>query len=192
MKRIRRIWWSAFALVTLTWLIAESGVLTSSGTVGFRHLLLQYSGLLAMTWMSIAMILAARPKWPERWFGGLDKMYRLHKWVGISALVVSLVHWLGVNVPKWGGALGLMQRGPRGPRAVPEIPLSSGFWGFAEPPRPLANGHSTLWWYSSSYRSSSGFPTDSSTRRIVYWPYVISPWSSIPWYSRSSHTGQLR
>lgn len=119
MKRIKHVWWGTLGLVTITWLLAESGVFSSSGTPGFRHLLLQYSGLLAMTWMSIAMILASRPKWPEPWFGGLDKMYRLHKWVGVSALALSLIHWLAVNVPKWGGALGLMQRGQRGPRAVP-------------------------------------------------------------------------
>ncbi len=130
MKRIGRIWWSTLGLVTIAWIIAESSVITSSRALPFRNLLVQYSGLLAMTWMSVAMILATRPTWPERWFGGLDKMYRLHKWVGISALVLSLVHWLGVNVPKWAGALGLTQRGPRGPRVVPTNPIEQWFMSY--------------------------------------------------------------
>lgn len=123
MKPIGRTWWSILGLVTITWLIAESGAITSAREIPLRRLTLQYTGLLAMTWMSVAMILATRPTWPERWFGGLDKMYRLHKWVGISALVLSLLHWLGVNVPKWSVALGLTQRGQRGPRAVAANPL---------------------------------------------------------------------
>ncbi len=32
--------------------------------------------------------------WLERHLDGLDKMYRLHKWLGIGALVVGTVHWL--------------------------------------------------------------------------------------------------
>lgn len=123
MGRIRRTWWIILALVTVTWLVAEPGAVTQYGTVPLRNILLQYSGLLAIAWMSVAMILAVRPKFPERWFGGLDKMYRLHTWVGVSALVFSVAHWLGANGPRWAGALGLMQRGPRGPRAVRSDPI---------------------------------------------------------------------
>jgi len=124
MTQIRRVWWGILALVTITWVIAEPDLITASGALPIRNLLLQYSGVLAMTWMSIAMILAARPQWPERWFGGLDKMYRLHKWLGISALAISLVHWLGVHAPKWAGAMGLMHRAPRGPRTLLTNPVA--------------------------------------------------------------------
>jgi predicted ferric reductase len=118
-QRIKRSWWGVLSLVTVTWLIAEYGALTTADTIPVRSLWLQYSGLLAIAWMSVAMILATRPQWTERWFGGLDKMYRLHKWVGISALVVALGHWLGVNAPKWASAAGLASRGARGPRSLP-------------------------------------------------------------------------
>jgi predicted ferric reductase len=114
-----------FGVVTLVWLVAERDVLRVGSTLPVRALLLQYSGLLAMAWMSVAMILATRPPRLERWFGGLDKMYRLHKWVGISAFVLSVAHWLTVNAPKWAGALGLAQRGPRGPRAVATHPIAA-------------------------------------------------------------------
>jgi predicted ferric reductase len=69
--------------------------------------------------MSLAMILALRPAWPEGWFGGLDKMYRMHKWLGVTALIASVLHWLWIEAPSWAISLGLLQRGERGPR--PEV-----------------------------------------------------------------------
>lgn len=73
-----------------------------------------------MSVMSVAMILAARPRWLVPLLSGLDKSYRLHKWLGISALVLSLIHWLGANGPRWMVQTGLLERGGRSPRADPE------------------------------------------------------------------------
>ena len=42
--------------------------------------------------MSEALILAARPRLLEPLFGGLDRMYRAHKWLGISALILMILH----------------------------------------------------------------------------------------------------
>ncbi len=44
--------------------------------------------------MSITLVLAARPRWLEMPLGGLDKMYQLHKWTGIFAVIAALSHWL--------------------------------------------------------------------------------------------------
>jgi predicted ferric reductase len=118
-----RVWWSTLLLVTVAWVLSDPDALTGTDVFAWRHAALQYSGLLAMAWMSIAMILATRPQWPERWFGGLDKMYRLHKWVGISAIVLSVVHWLSAHGPKWATAMGLLERGPRLPRVAPAHPI---------------------------------------------------------------------
>jgi len=123
MTRIARSWWIVFVLVTLAWLFAERQVFITAEALPIRTLLLQYSGLLAMAWMSVAMILATRPKHPERWFGGLDKMYRLHKWLGISAFVMSVMHWLSVNTVRWADALGLVARAARGPRPDATHPI---------------------------------------------------------------------
>ncbi|MFV8096512.1 ferric reductase-like transmembrane domain-containing protein, partial [Enterobacter cloacae complex sp.6730737] len=76
----------------------------------------QYTGVIAMVAMSVAMMLALRPRWPERWMGGLDKMYRLHKWLGVTALVVAVVHWLWAQGPKWAVGRGLLERPVRGAR----------------------------------------------------------------------------
>ena len=44
--------------------------------------------------MSQCLILAARPSLLEPLFGGLDRMYRVHKWLGISAMALMIGHQL--------------------------------------------------------------------------------------------------
>ena len=56
--------------------------------------LLTLSGYLAINFMSITMLLAARPRWLEAPLGGLDKMYQLHKWTAILAVIAALARWL--------------------------------------------------------------------------------------------------
>lgn len=58
---------------------------------------------------------AVRPKILETPLGGLDKMYRLHKWLGIIALSGSILHWTCKQFPKWLIELGLID-GKRPPR----------------------------------------------------------------------------
>lgn len=106
--------------LTALWLAAESSAGLPASFMAFRGVMVQYSGIIAIACMSVAMVLALRPRWPERWFGGLDKMYRLHKWLGIGALVVAVVHWLWAKGPKWAVGWGLMERPQRGPRPVPD------------------------------------------------------------------------
>ncbi len=42
--------------------------------------------------MSLALIFSARPPLVERLFGGLDRMYGVHKWLGIAALALMIGH----------------------------------------------------------------------------------------------------
>lgn len=49
-------------------------------------------GAASITAMSLALILAARPRLIEPLFGGLDRMYRVHKWLGIAALALMIGH----------------------------------------------------------------------------------------------------
>ena len=110
--------------MTLAWLVVERGSFGTTQFLAVRNLVVQYSGLIVMTVMSVAMLLAVRPVWLERWFGGLDKMYRLHKWLGIAALTVGVMHWLASKGPKWAVGWGLMQRPQRGPRPPIEDPIA--------------------------------------------------------------------
>ena len=116
MRHIKFTLFGILLLMTGLWLSANMSVLQSASFFAVRATALQYTGIIAITAMSVAMILTLRPRWPERWMGGLDKMYRLHKWLGITALVVAIVHWLWVEGPRWAVQLGLLERPARGPR----------------------------------------------------------------------------
>lgn len=52
----------------------------------------QYLGLAALILMAWGQILSTRLPGVEAIFGGLDRVYVLHKWAGISAMVAILVH----------------------------------------------------------------------------------------------------
>ncbi|MGD9597735.1 MAG: ferric reductase-like transmembrane domain-containing protein [Steroidobacteraceae bacterium] len=127
MQNIKRAFWGLFLLLSVLWLVLEPAVFQPRGFFPLRGKLVQYSGILAMGAMSVAMILALRPRWPERRLGGLDKMYRLHKWLGIAALVVGVVHWLWSKGPKWAVGAGWLERPARGARHVPDNPLAQFF-----------------------------------------------------------------
>ena len=119
MKNIQRTLISLLLGLTALWRLAESAALpVTTGLFPWRTLLVQYSGLLGMGVMSAAMLLAVRPAWLEHWLHGLDKMYRLHKWLGIAGLVIAILHWLFSQGPKWLVGAGWLERPVRGPRPV--------------------------------------------------------------------------
>ena len=64
----------------LPWLVYEQGLYLSS--------------LLAIGLMSLAMVLATRPVILERPLGGMDRVFRMHKWAAILATVFAALHWL--------------------------------------------------------------------------------------------------
>jgi predicted ferric reductase len=123
MRRIKIAFWGAPVLLAALWLITDPPALPAPGFFAARGSMVQLSGVLAMACMSLAMILALRPRWPERWIGGLDKMYRLHKWFGIGGLVLAITHWLWAEAPKWAVGLGWLVRPERGPRPEPTSAL---------------------------------------------------------------------
>jgi predicted ferric reductase len=55
-------------------------------------------GSLVIVLMSFSLFLAARPKWAEPYFGGLDKMYQTHRRTSTSAFLLLLVKILVVPV----------------------------------------------------------------------------------------------
>ncbi|QEL26860.1 ferric reductase (plasmid) [Bosea sp. F3-2] len=127
MRNIKYAFWYLLGLSSLLWLAAEPTVFQSGNFFALRAAMVQYSGIVAMAAMSVAMVLALRPRWPERWLGGLDKMYRLHKWLGIAALVVSVIHWLWSQGPKWAVGWGWLDRPVRGTRPPLENPIEQAF-----------------------------------------------------------------
>ena len=59
-----------------------------------RQEALYLSGLLSIGLMSLAMYLATRPLWLETPLGGMDRVYRTHKWAGILGGSLAILHWL--------------------------------------------------------------------------------------------------
>lgn len=137
MQNIKRAFWGFFLLLSILWLALEPTVFRSEGFFPLRRALVQYSGLIAMGAMSVAMVLALRPRGPERRLGGLDKMYRLHKWLGIAALVVAVLHWLWSQGPKWAVRAGWLERPARGARHAGDNAVAQYLAGLREPAEGL-------------------------------------------------------
>lgn len=134
MRNLKWVFWLTLALLSVLWLVAEPNLIKLTEFFPWRNRLVQLTGVLAMGCMSIAMLLALRPRWLERPLDGLDKMYRLHKWLGIGALVISVMHWLAAKGPKWAVGWGWLERPKKGVGAL-EQPLQAFLTsqrGFAE------------------------------------------------------------
>lgn len=125
MKNIKFALLLVLVLPTVLWLFADSLLPNPFTYFSFRGVFVQYSGVMAITVMSVAMLLALRPKFIEPHLKGLDKMYRLHKWLGISALVFSASHWWFAKGTKWMVGWGWLIKPERQPRTgQPDL----GFW----------------------------------------------------------------
>lgn len=74
--------------------VSAVGIVGITTTAGMGLAFTQLTGFLSLGMMAFAAVLSTRQKWIEPGVGGLDKMYRLHKWLGIGALAVAVVHWL--------------------------------------------------------------------------------------------------
>ncbi|MBK5925913.1 ferric reductase-like transmembrane domain-containing protein [Rhodobaculum claviforme] len=113
MKTIHTSFWALMLGISALWIAASLPLAQAPNFMAIRRLMVDYSGYLAIAAMSVAMILATRAPWLDRWLNGLDKSYRLHKWLGIAALVTAVLHWVSVNAPKWAVSWGLMARPAR-------------------------------------------------------------------------------
>ena len=60
-----------------------------------------FLGSCSVICMTGGMVLSARPRMIESGFGGLDRMYRLHKYLGVAALALFLAHF--ATLPAAGG-----------------------------------------------------------------------------------------
>lgn len=116
MKSASRLFAGLLVVTTGLWLLADTPLPEPFGWFPFRTVFVQYSGAMAIAAMSMAMILALRWGWLEQRLNGLDKSYRLHKWLGITALVTSVTHWWFAQGTKWMVGWGWLERPARGPR----------------------------------------------------------------------------
>lgn len=135
MKNIKVAFWVILLSLSAVWLLADTLVPDPLTYFSFRTVFVQYTGILSVGTMSIAMLLSVRPKWLERPLHGLDKMYRLHKWLGIAALVAAVVHWWWAKGTKWMVGWGWLERPARRAGAGETL---SGFESWLRSQRGLA------------------------------------------------------
>lgn len=110
MKNIKSSCLVLFLGLTLLWLLADDVLTRDYEFFALRGSMVNLTGILAMGAMSFGLLLIIR--WPamESLLGGLDKNYRLHKWLGLGALVLSIAHWLWAKGPKWMVGWGWLER----------------------------------------------------------------------------------
>lgn len=88
---------SFLSLIALAWgweILSPQHLTAGSLPWTLRQEGLYLTGLWSISLMSLAMVLATRPAWLERPLGGMDRIYRLHKWSGILAVLFAAMHWL--------------------------------------------------------------------------------------------------
>ena len=77
---------------------------------GRPNFLRQYAGEVIgsnnIVLMACSLFLSTRPKWAEKYFGGLDKMYMTHRHTGTAAFLLIFAHVLTVPITTTGWRLG--------------------------------------------------------------------------------------
>ena len=101
-------WLLGIALAWMAALPPEGGVWplvdaqgAASGAWMLRQHALYLSGLWSIGLMSLVMVLALRLPLLERPLGGMDQVYRLHKWAGIGAGITAIAHWAAKESSGW-------------------------------------------------------------------------------------------
>ncbi len=113
MTRPKLVFAAVALLLTLAWVLSVDLAPLAKGFAASRGLLIPFTGVLAIGFMAVGVLLAARPVQIESALGGLDKFYRLHKWMGITGVVLAVVHWLLAVGPRWLVQLGWIERSQR-------------------------------------------------------------------------------
>lgn len=121
--RLKLVFITILVVLTAAWLLSIPMEALTSGLWRLRNSLIYCSGILAIGCLSVAVVLAARPVQVEGLLGGLDKFYRLHKWLGVTGTLFAAFHWFCENVPRWAVQQGWLPSRPRRPDAVAaEVP----------------------------------------------------------------------
>ena len=90
MRNIRIAIWGLLFGPALLWVGSNLTLPSTQTSLDRFKLLLQFSGVLTIGVKSTAMILTTRSRWLVQRLNGLDQAYRLHKWLGISVLILAL------------------------------------------------------------------------------------------------------
>lgn len=130
MSREKQIVWGVMILPFLLWGldVASSYSTTDWGVWLWRKELINLTGLVAIIPMGVIMLLALRPRFLESLFQGMDKIYYVHKWLGIWAISAALLHY-GVKLSK-GFLKPFFEKGPK--IKLDGLPWLDGFHSLAK------------------------------------------------------------
>ena len=102
------IWLLGIGLAWMAVAPADLGVLPLVDAQGaalgwwqLRQHVIYLSGLWSIGLMALVMLLALRLPLFDRLLGGMDQVYRLHKWAGICAALTAIVHWGAKESSGW-------------------------------------------------------------------------------------------
>ncbi|NMG54797.1 ferredoxin reductase family protein [Aromatoleum aromaticum] len=123
MKNIRIAWAGLIAVLSLLWWMADPLLPQGYEYFALRTVVINYTGIIGIGVMSVGMMLALRSVRLEPLLGGMDKAYRLHKWLGITGLVVSIIHWVWAQGTKWAVGWGWLAKPARGPHVEETVPI---------------------------------------------------------------------
>jgi predicted ferric reductase len=133
---MKRLYFPLSLVIALSWAFTqpEEVLHLDASFLALRSAFMVLTGALALGWMTYSMLLALRPLWLERALGGLDQLYREHRWAGIGAVSWIAAHWLIGLSPRalvaWGWiTLPARMHGHR----VPPDPFIGLAHGLAEP-----------------------------------------------------------
>ncbi|MEZ9541941.1 ferric reductase-like transmembrane domain-containing protein [Vibrio sp. 10N.286.48.C11] len=123
MKSIHYAFLTIMLVICGLWLTTAGAQATLAEFWSIRKSLLFETGIIATAAMSITVLLAVRHLFPDSFLDGLDKRYRLHKWLGIVAFSAAVAHWLIKTAPKWMIDLGLLTK-PVKNKVLSDAPVS--------------------------------------------------------------------
>jgi len=132
--RLRLILAGILVVFTALWFLSLPETAFSGEFWQVRRILVTGTGMIAIGLMSIAIILAARPVQIESVLGGLDRFYRLHKWLGVTAALFAIAHWAIEAVPRSLARSGIIEPPARVPPPPATQATTNGFG-------PLRNLH---------------------------------------------------
>ncbi len=92
-----------------------------------RQHALYLTGLWSISLMTLVMLLALRLPLFDRVVGGMDQVYRLHKWAGIAAALSAIAHWGAKESSGWIKALWGRAGKPGHDAVLPWLTDSRGF-----------------------------------------------------------------
>ena len=107
MNRVRLVFLGSMLVLTVAWAAAAQPWTSLAGATDgafwwqLRQQPLYLSGVLSIGMLSLVMLLALRQPWMEKPLGGMDQVYRLHKWAGIAAAVTAVLHWGAKESGDW-------------------------------------------------------------------------------------------